>query len=546
MDLLQNPFYILNAKPRDNRSRISELAEERSLSFDPDLCREASSTLTNPRKRLAAEMAWLPGVTPERTKQFLDTLNSSSITSFSIQTAKNEPAMAKANVFAGILKRLEVTKTENVTSCICILASTFDEVDSGVLRNLINEDRNISSFPAVTDISAIEKEIEERRNYFRQIIKEALDQLPSEELVHSVTEAIEKTTNIGEYPAPILLSDLVDAYEVESQDFFAKAVQSIKNQIEKIQRAMETKQPDSTLAPIVQLLIQMVKRWDMVAQPIQVCARSQGRDHRESRKLASQLRDLAINMYNQHGKLEFSQQVTKMIREVFAEVDVVAEWAAEDANELEKIANNQRHLMEEAKKRTEQWVKSITYETKIYQDKFRISQDGIEWKGKCWPLNTVTKVRWGGYINDIPTDISYIIYFGTEKSYEIIATSKENIYKNIVEKLWNAVGIQIFTNILEGLTQGNQYKFGTSILTDTGIELTHKVFFGNDKHIFCNWHEINIWNGPGTFHIGKHSDNKFITTLKYLEHDNVHILEAILRTFYSKGKLDKLSNLLTK
>lgn len=133
--------------------------------------------------------------------------------------------------------------------------------------------------------------------------------------------------------------------------------------------------------------------------------------------------------------------------------------------------------MEEAKKRTEQWVKSITYETKIYQDKFRISQDGIEWKGKCRPLNTVTKVRWGGYINDIPTDISYIIYFGTEKSYEIIATSKENIYKNIVEKLWNAVGIQIFTNILEGLAQGNQYKFGTSILTDTGIELTHKVFF---------------------------------------------------------------------
>ena len=31
MDLLQNPFYILTASPRDNRQRIMELADERSL-----------------------------------------------------------------------------------------------------------------------------------------------------------------------------------------------------------------------------------------------------------------------------------------------------------------------------------------------------------------------------------------------------------------------------------------------------------------------------------------------------------------------------------
>ena len=66
MDLFSNPFHILGASTRDNRHRISELADERSLLFDPNSCMEARSDLTNPRKRLSVEVAWLPGIAPNR------------------------------------------------------------------------------------------------------------------------------------------------------------------------------------------------------------------------------------------------------------------------------------------------------------------------------------------------------------------------------------------------------------------------------------------------------------------------------------------------
>ena len=66
MDLLQNSFYILNATQRENRHRIIELAEKQSLLSDADKCMEARAELTNPRKRVSAEVAWLPGVVPER------------------------------------------------------------------------------------------------------------------------------------------------------------------------------------------------------------------------------------------------------------------------------------------------------------------------------------------------------------------------------------------------------------------------------------------------------------------------------------------------
>ena len=59
MDLLENPFHILSASPRDNRRRIMELADERSLLLDSGKCMQARSDLTNPRKRLSAEIAWL-------------------------------------------------------------------------------------------------------------------------------------------------------------------------------------------------------------------------------------------------------------------------------------------------------------------------------------------------------------------------------------------------------------------------------------------------------------------------------------------------------
>ena len=62
MDLLQNSFYILNATQQDNRHRIMELAEKQILLSDTDKCMEARTELTNPRKRISAEVAWLPGV----------------------------------------------------------------------------------------------------------------------------------------------------------------------------------------------------------------------------------------------------------------------------------------------------------------------------------------------------------------------------------------------------------------------------------------------------------------------------------------------------
>lgn len=55
--LHQSPFAVLGVTTRDDRKRIVEIAEEKSLELEHEVCQKARSDLTNPRSRLSVEMA---------------------------------------------------------------------------------------------------------------------------------------------------------------------------------------------------------------------------------------------------------------------------------------------------------------------------------------------------------------------------------------------------------------------------------------------------------------------------------------------------------
>lgn len=550
MDLLQNPFHILNASPRDNRRRIMELADERSLLLDSSECMEARSELTNPRKRLSAEVAWLPGVSPKNSVKVLDWLKKTG--------NKNIPKAdvlsvltpsARSNLLVAALANSAQLKPDILAQWILEISWAFEDIDADELRVIINEERVVSGFPEVSDISAVEAEIQERRRHYRQIIKSALDNLSPKELVETVTVVVESATDDGEEHGPIMIADLVDSYEVEAQGFLDKEEGNIRVLVEKLRVAVDAERPDSALAPMVSQLIQVVKNWDTVAQPIQVSTKSRGIDHDASHRVAGLVRDLAIYMFNEHDKLDFSQQLTNMLQEVFAEVGEVAERTAEDADALDEIAEQRVRLIEDAKSKAEEWRRKITYEADvgaIFKDKLRISPEGIEWKGRRWDLNSISRIRWGETrhsINGIPTGTTYSIIFGNGSNYVSIELKKEAIYSNFIDCLWRAVGVRLLTEYLEGLRDGKKYRFGSAIMSDHGMELERKKFFGSNERVFCRWGELMIWNDAGVFCIGKKEDKKLAVAFSYQEEDNIPVLETVIRMFWKRGG-DRLSCLL--
>lgn len=548
MDLLKNPFYILTATPRDNRSRIIGLADERSLMLDSNECMNARSDLTNPRKRLSSEVAWLLGLSPKRSGELLALLQESPA---DIINADKLTPVARANLLAAGFSRLSNCTSDCVAKWILEIAWAFEKIDPKELKEIINNERIVSDFPEVIDLSMLESEIQERRLHYRHVFKSALNNLSASALVKAVTIAVKSATANGEEHGPILITDLVDAYEVEAQDFLEKEENNIKVLVDKLRTAVDAKYSDSALSPMVNQLINVVKNWDTVAQPIQVSAKSQGLEHDVSHRVAELVRDLALYMFNQHYKLDFSRQLTHMLQEVFAEVGEVAERTAEDAEALSGIAEQYAQIIADEEYKQEEWRKELTYEADIgviFKDKLRISPEGIEWRGEHWNIDSITRIRWGGTrhsVNGIPTGTIYKIIFGNEHNYVSIESRNESIYTNFIERLWKSVGVRLLAEYLEGLQNGKKYRFGSAILDDSGMELERKRLFSSNERVFCRWSELNIWNESGTFSIGKKLDKKISATFSYQDEDNIHVLEAAIRMFWKKGG-NRLSSLLGK
>ena len=356
MDILQNPFGILGATTRDNRHRIMELEEERSLLLDPDECRAARETLINPLKRVSAEVAWLPRVDPKTSAEvlrYLDTPNQNLLNiarvipnlgirgvvpaiSQNLLNITRATHIARANLLITGVSRLPNLPSSNIVEWILAIAQTSEAINSETVRAILNEDRRASGFPEITDLSVIDDEIRKQKSYYRQVLTSILEDLSVTERASILTIAIETSTGNGSSQCPILIKDLISAYETGVQDALEQKQKIIEAQDDKLRAMVDAKNADTTLTPIVDQLIQAVKEWDTLVQPIQLSKKSTGQRHDVSFKIAQRLRILAADLFGEYGKIDFARNIINMLKEVFAEIPELAEYISEDAKALEE------------------------------------------------------------------------------------------------------------------------------------------------------------------------------------------------------------------
>ena len=401
MDLLENPFYILRATPQDDIRKIEELAAECSLLSDADACMKAKSILINPRKRISAEAAWLPDVNPSHACELLILLESSagnchysskptSITAalFSLPYTEvsnvadevlellklsekhflfdrifkstrhskkidnlieiseflgidNLTPIARANLLAARMSRLPNHTSDNVAKWILAIAQAFESINHEELCAIINEERRKAGFSEITDVSVIAIEIQSRRYYYQQVIKSVLNNIHSaKERLSSIMKLVDESTIVHKRNRkPILIDDTIDAYAVKTTPILENEEKNIKTQDQKLRYAADTKSSHITLAELVDKLSQSVKNWHIMAQPILLKKKRMGFHDTESYRVAMDVRRLAIYLFTEHDKLNISQQILNMLREVFAEVSTIVERITTDLDDLNKIAD---------------------------------------------------------------------------------------------------------------------------------------------------------------------------------------------------------------
>ena len=540
--LHQSAFAVLGVTTRDNRKRIVELAEEKSLELDHDVCQKARSDLTNPRTRLSVEIGWLPGVSPRKASQLVENLVNDPM---AIRQESGLPTLAHLNLLAAAFEAVDGKHdADDLAEFIMEAAYLAEDLTPEEVLRDINEDRAVSGFPEVRALDQIEAELTERKRYYRGAIKEAINRLPPMTLIQVMTETVDGVTSGGVDHAPGLIDDLVDSYEVETHGILQKEAENVHKLIKAARDHAGS--GEAAVKPYVDKLDAVARNWDKIAQPIQLSSKARGIDHEASRDLAYEIRSLAIDLFNKYDMLAQSQRLTGLIQEIFAEVPEIADRVEEDADALADIFRQRK----QASARQDEWAREITYRAEIgvmFKDTLSISPQGVSWKGQNFPLDSITRVRWGGVshsVNGIPTGTTYTIAFGNRNSEAVVELKKQDIYTTFLDKLWRAVCVRLLTEMLEALKEGRDLHFGDARVHDDGITLVKRKFLGSNEQIRCSWDRVHVWSADGSFCIGAKDDKKINAGISYIHGANTHILEQAIRMGFKKPGMRRLSELL--
>lgn len=224
--------------------------------------------------------------------------------------------------------------------------------------------------------------------------------------------------------------------------------------------------------------------------------------------------------------------------------------------------------VEEGLSTAESWKREITYEAdvdvgKVFKKmrKLRISRDGVEWEGRLIPLGEITRLRWGETqykmaFSGVKTDASYSVFIGTQQDDITIEfgdwTSRppgsscrslpvhtaKQVYSELIDHLWRAVGVRLLIEFLQGLRDGQRYHFGTTVVDDYGVELDRSHWFSSNERIRCSWREIRFYSSNGYLCIEtnnkSNSKDSAGLSLSYEHMDNVHVLEAAINSMDSQ------------
>ena len=331
MDLFKNPFYILGTTPRDDKYRIIELADEKSLLSDADECMEAKDILIAPRRRVSAEVAWLPGVDPSFYGLLFRYLESPNEELPNITMAP----IASANLRTTKLSRYANLLSSDILEWTLEITQKSEAIQPEEVREVLNNDRSVARFPETAELD-VDDAIRSQKRYYSETVTSVLENLPVNDQARIMTSLLETSTSNGRYQCPTLIRDLMPAYELSVQDSLEQYKRIIEAQDDRLRVMIDAENTGIAIQPIVDQLIQAVKEWDTLAQPIQLSKKSTGQRHDASFEIAQRLRILAADLFGEYGKIDFARNIINALKEVFAEVPEIAEYISEDAKALEE------------------------------------------------------------------------------------------------------------------------------------------------------------------------------------------------------------------
>lgn len=515
-----SPFAILGVTTRDDRSRIMEAAEERSLIADPELCQHARAILTNPRRRLEAELGWFPGTSPKVAENAI---------SATVHQVLEMPlgGLPKANALVMAASGWTAQTVVELSDFLDALTSAADDLDIDQILREVNEDREIAGFPSVNSTDVVAESLRDRRQNWRRAAMATLERAPTAEMAEAMFMLVDKVAEEQRFPR--FLHELIDDYALRAQPFMAREIAGAERIVAKARELAGTR-PDA-LPPLIEALKELLETWDELTHPVQISATLRGQRDEDSENLAFSVRSLSIDLFNDHDLLDESQQISGLVGSSFSALPRVASKIAEDTQALENLSD--QAAQQEAE---------LAYAADIGtfgKSRLAIDKFGVEWRGKRTALTAVRGVRWGAIkksVNGIPTGTDYLIAWRDGASTTTAEFKSGAIFEAFVPRLWQAVGFRLMNEMAEALDAGGELKFGSMTVRNDTVVLTRRKMFSSEPLEF-SWGDVSVRSADGAFIVDGPKGSKASETMSYREVDNIHFFEALVRQAFKNGRV---------
>lgn len=311
MEIKGNAFDVLGVTPEDDIASINEAADEKSWNDEPNetMYEATRETLTNPRKRLQAEVTWF---------------------------------LKESNSAFSLMNEVQNCRGTDIRFVVQKIVALDDEYKQALQEESLDD--------IYTDIIISRKKAGISADIEQDDIEEALSQLLEEGAKAAIDTLLRKCSTreaaqignviakemiqpgIGKYPKKYgdCIRFFIDLYNIKVQNELDARSEQIKQDI----KAAKVYTSVAQLSP----LFQEIEWFDYLAQPLQLYFEDQGQAEKQSQSnvIAQKLRDLYLFYHNQKNLTRLSIAVTEKAMQVFEENPKMLQQFQEDAEILKQ------------------------------------------------------------------------------------------------------------------------------------------------------------------------------------------------------------------
>lgn len=330
--LINNPFFVLEVLPTDKRHTIISQAEEKAFFSDGNECEEAQAKLLNPEKRLAAELDWFFGLPAEKIAGIHNCIRDSKEI-----VVDGLVGITRLNAVLFNFSLSTYDDYFELGYTILEIDELYSKIEITELLTTINSSRQKSGLREVSE-TELEGEFHKKRDQIRQLVTEKTDCLSEDDYIDFITMLAEKCIADEDFNDGIVISDVVDQYEIKMQCFIDEAADEICSHIEKIKELSNNEAIDTNLND----LIRQTEEWDRLVQPLQLRSMANGITHSGSAEIGFEIHELSVWLHNEKDLSHLALRLIDAMKPIFTEMRELSEIFEADSKTLSTIIENNK------------------------------------------------------------------------------------------------------------------------------------------------------------------------------------------------------------